>query len=158
MKIIFVVFASIIFLAGCANEKYFAGNGFEALAYQEHHEFEFTIKDSKQFQSQFLQLVEAISSEDKEASYRVEYKTNTHQKLVDKVFTRYRSNNVMPLTVEFVKNQKLEGDLQVVVAIRRFSHQTCSPLEIRTDLGQPDCFVESMRLKQVAYKSRVVGE
>lgn len=158
MKIAFAIFAAVLAISGCANERYFSGNGFEAVAYKEQHEFNFTIQDSDKFQSQLLELAEKVSAEDREAVFFIEYKNIKHRKLVDQALSSYRSRNLVPLVVEYAKNSALESDLSLVVAIQRFSMQTCLPSNIRSDLSQPDCFVESMRLTQIAYKSRVVGE
>lgn len=157
MKTFIYIVVSSLLLVGCANEKYFSGNGFEALGYQEQHEFEFTVQDTEQFKQQLTTLVTTIASEDREAAYLIEYRTAQHKALISDIFKTSFSAKNRPV-FELNRNQALASDIKMNVAIYRLSAQKCLPSDIRVDLNQPDCFVESMRLKQVAYKSRVVGE
>ncbi|MDN3699715.1 hypothetical protein ACFFUO_16610 [Vibrio artabrorum] len=145
-------------LLGCTSERYFGGNGAEALVYKEHHSFEFSIKNRNETAKQLHALIDDIEALDKEATYVVDYKSTRSKKMLEKIFDQYPSHIIAPKRVVYRNSVLLSNDLKIQVTLRRLKTQQCKPAQIQTDLGQPDCFVESMRLKQVSYKSRLVGE
>ncbi|OIN25691.1 hypothetical protein [Vibrio barjaei] len=156
-KLIIIVFL-VSTLLGCASERYFGGNGAEAITYQEHHNFDFAIKNYDETAKQISALVKDIESTDKEATYVIDYKDTRSKKMLEKIFDQYPSHKVAPQRVEFKHVRTMRSDLKIQVALTRLKTQYCAPAQIQHQIGQPDCFVESMRLKQVSYKSRLVGE
>ncbi|WP_038880826.1 hypothetical protein [Vibrio jasicida] len=145
-------------LFGCASERYFGGNGAEALVYKEHHNFEFAIKKQAETTKQIKQLIHDIESMDKEATYVVDYRSTRSKTMLEQIFSQYPSHIVAPQRVTFRNAPHLSNELSIQVTLTRMKTQQCTPAQIHVQLGQPDCFVESMRLKQVSYKSRLVGE
>jgi hypothetical protein len=145
-------------ILGCASEQYFVGHGAEALVYKEHHSFEFTIKNRAETGKQLNELIQDIESMDKEATYIVDYKSNRSKQMLKAIFDQYPSHVIAPQRVLYRSAQLLPNDLNIQVTLTRLKTQECTPAQIHVRLRQPDCFAESMRLKQVAYKSRLVGE
>ena len=145
-------------ILGCASEQYFVGHGAEALVYKEHHSFEFTIKNRAETGKQLNELIQDIESMDKEATYIVDYKSNRSKQMLKAIFDQYPSHVIAPQRVLYRSAQLLPNDLNIQVTLTRLKTQECTPAQIHVRLRQPDCFAESMRLKQVAYKSRFVGE
>ncbi|HGY9570767.1 TPA: hypothetical protein ACOJRH_001377 [Vibrio harveyi] len=145
-------------LFGCATERYFGGNGAEAVVYKEHHSFEFAVKNRAETEKQIKQLIQKIESMDKEATYVIDYKSARSKTMLKKTFEQYPSHIIAPHRVEYRYTPALPSDLNIQVTLTRLQTQQCSPAQIQVQLGEPDCFVESMRLKQVSYKSRLVGE
>ncbi|PME34753.1 hypothetical protein BCV39_20250 [Vibrio sp. 10N.286.55.E10] len=145
-------------LFGCVSEQYFVGQGAEALVYKEHHSFEFVIKKRDKTAQQISDLIQEIESVDKEATYVVDYKSAANKQLLQSIFKQYPSHIITPQRVVYRYAQSLPSDLGIKVTLTRLKTQTCKPAQIHVNLRQSDCFVESMRLKQVAHKSRLVGE
>ncbi|MEZ8638573.1 hypothetical protein AB6D55_01285 [Vibrio splendidus] len=145
-------------LLGCASEQYFVGHGAEALVYKEHHSFEFAMKNRAETTKQINALIQDIESTDKEATYVVDYKSNRSKQMLQAIFDQYPSHVIAPQRVLYRSAQLLPSDLKIQVTLTRLKTQECAPAQIHVRLRQPDCFAESMRLKQVAYKSRLVGE
>lgn len=154
--LLMVLFTSTIL--GCASEQYFVGHGAEALVYKEHHSFEFTMKNRAETGKQLNELIQDIESMDKEAIYIVDYKSNRSKQMLKAIFDQYPSHVIAPQRVLYRSAQLLPNDLNIQVTLTRLKTQECTPAQIHVRLRQPDCFAESMRLKQVAYKSRLVGE
>ncbi|CDT64734.1 conserved exported hypothetical protein [Vibrio coralliirubri] len=145
-------------LLGCASEQYFVGHGSEALVYKEHHNFEFAVKNRGETAKQLKGLIQDIESMDKEATYVVDYKSIRNKAMLQEIFEQYPSHVIAPQRVVYRSAQLLPSDLNIQVTLTRLKTQECTPAQIHVRLRQPDCFSESMRLKQVAYKSRLVGE
>ena len=145
-------------LLGCASEQYFVGHGSEALVYKEHHSFEFAMKNRGETAKQLKGLIQDIESMDKEATYIVDYKSIRSKAMLQEIFEQYPSHVIAPQRVVYRSAQLLPSDLNIQVTLTRLKTQECTPAQIHVRLRQPDCFAESMRLKQVAYKSRLVGE
>ncbi|WP_060981930.1 hypothetical protein [Vibrio splendidus] len=145
-------------LLGCASEQYFVGHGSEALVYKEHHSFEFAMKNRGETAKQLKGLIQDIESMDKEAIYVVDYKSTRSKAMLQEIFKQYPSHVIAPQRVVYRSSQLLPNDLNIQVTLTRLNTQECTPAQIHVQLRQPDCFAESMRLKQVAYKSRLVGE
>lgn len=145
-------------LFGCASEQYFVRQGSEALVYKEHHSFEFAMKNRSETTKQISALIQDIESMDKEATYVVDYKSSRSKQMLQAIFEQYPSHLIAPQRVEYRSVQLLPSDLNIQVTLTRLKTQECKPAQIHVRLRQQDCFVESMRLKQVAYKSRLVGE
>lgn len=145
-------------LLGCASEQYFVGHGSEALVYKEHHNFEFAVKNRGETAKQLEGLIQDIESMDKEATYVVDYKSIRNKAMLQEIFEQYPSHVIAPQRVVYRSAQLLPSDLNIQVTLTRLKTQECTPAQIHVRLRQPDCFAESMRLKQVAYKSRLVGE
>ena len=154
--VLMALFATSLF--GCASEQYFIGLGAEALSYKEHHNFEFEIKNSAKTAQQLDALIQEIESTDKEATYVVDYKSAASKQMLKEIFKQYPSHLIAPQRVVYRNAQLLPSDLNIQVTLTRLKTQMCKPAQIHVRLRQSDCFVESMRLKQVAYKSRLVGE
>ncbi|KWU01483.1 hypothetical protein GL177_18855 [Vibrio toranzoniae] len=154
--LLMVLFTSTIL--GCASEQYFVGHGAEALVYKEHHSFDFTMKNRAETGKQLNELIQDIESMDKEATYIVDYKSNRSKQMLQAIFDQYPSHVIAPQRVLYRSAQLLPSDLKIQVTLTRLKTQECTPAQIHVRLRQPDCFAESMRLKQVAYKSRLVGE
>ncbi|MDA0154824.1 hypothetical protein OH460_21100 [Vibrio sp. Makdt] len=147
-----------ISLFGCASEQYFVGHGSEALVYKEHHSFKFEIKSRAETTKQLDVLIHKIESMDKEATYLVDYKSAVDKKMLQGIFEQYPSHIIAPQRVVYRHAQLLPTDLNIQVTLTGLKSQECTPAQIHVRARQSDCFVESMRLKQVAYKSRLVGE
>ena len=145
-------------LFGCASEQYFVGHGSEALVYKEHHSFEFAMKNRAETTKQITALIQDIESIDKEATYVVDYKSPRTKQMLQAIFKQYPSHLIAPQRVTYRSAQLLPTDLNIQVTLTRLKTQECKPAQIHVRLRQQDCFAESMRLKQVAYKSRLVGE
>ncbi len=145
-------------LLGCTSEQYFVGHGSEALVYKEHHNFEFAMKNRGETAKQLKGLIQDIESMDKEATYVVDYKSIRSKAMLQEIFKQYPSHAIAPQRVVYRSAQLLPNDLNIRVTLTRLKTQECTPAQIHVRLRQPDCFAESMRLKQVAYKSRLVGE
>lgn len=154
--LLMVLFTSTIL--GCASEQYFVGHGAEALVYKEHHSFDFTMKNRAETGKQLNELIQDIESMDKEATYIVDYKSNRSKQMLKAIFDQYPSHVIASQRVLYRSAQLLPSDLKIQVTLTRLKTQECTPAQIHVRLRQPDCFAESMRLKQVAYKSRLVGE
>ncbi|TCN77164.1 hypothetical protein EDB62_107155 [Vibrio crassostreae] len=145
-------------LLGCTSEQYFVGQGSEALVYKEHHNFEFAMKNRGETAKQLKGLIQDIESMDKEATYVVDYKSPRTKQMLQAIFEQYPSHLIAPQRVTYRNAQLLPSDLNIQVTLTRLKTQECKPAQIHVRLRQQDCFTESMRLKQVAYKSRLVGE
>ncbi|CDT86088.1 hypothetical protein [Vibrio coralliirubri] len=158
MKKLLLMALFISSLLGCASEQYFVGHGSEALVYKEHHNFEFAMKNRAETAKQLKGLIQDIESMDKEATYVVDYKSIRSKAMLQEIFEQYPSHVIAPQRVVYRSAQLLPSDLNIQVTLTRLKTQECTPAQIHVRLRQPDCFAESMRLKQVAYKSRLVGE
>ncbi|MEZ8039587.1 hypothetical protein ACED25_08340 [Vibrio sp. 1F263] len=145
-------------LLGCASEQYFVGQGAEALVYKEQHSFEFAMKNRDETTKQITALIQNIELMDKEATYAVDYKSIRSKAMLQSIFEEYPSHVIAPQRVLYRSVKLLPSDLKIQVTLTRLKTQKCAPAQIHVRLRQPDCFAESMRLKQVAYKSRLVGE
>ncbi|CAK1969441.1 Lipoprotein [Vibrio crassostreae] len=145
-------------LLGCTSEQYFVGQGSEALVYKEHHNFEFAMKNRGETAKQLKGLIQDIESMNKEATYVVDYKSPRTKQMLQAIFEQYPSHLIAPQRVTYRSAQLLPTDLNIQVTLTRLKTQECKPAQIHVRLRQQDCFAESLRLKQVAYKSRLVGE
>ena len=116
------------------------------------------MKNRAETTKQITALIQDIESMDKEATYVVDYKSPRTKQMLQAIFKQYPSHLIAPQRVTYRSAQLLPTDLNIQVTLTRLKTQECKPAQIHARLRQQDCFVESMRLKQVAYKSRLVGE
>jgi hypothetical protein len=145
-------------LLGCATERYFGGNGVEALVYKEHHSFSFVIKNKTETERELRRLVAKIESTDNEATYVIDYKKISSKRMLENIFAQYPAHVAEPKRAVYRHANSLPNDLRVRVTLRLMKTQQCLPAQIEVESRQSDCFLESTRLKQVSYKSKLVGE
>lgn len=158
-KRLVVLFAvSFMGITGCTTERYFDGNGAEALVYQEVHRVGYVIEKRKESLKKIEQLIALTESFDKEATYVVSYKSKQDRELAEKAFKQVAILAMTSSRIQYLQKPDMIADVRISVSVRQVRTQTCKPAQLLQEIAQPDCFVESMRLKQVAYKSRLVGE
>ncbi|EGU42851.1 hypothetical protein VISP3789_18575 [Vibrio splendidus ATCC 33789] len=92
--VLMALFATSLF--GCASEQYFVAQGAEALAYKEHHNFEFEIKNRAKTTQQLDALIQEIELADKEATYVVDYKSAASKQMLKEIFKQYPSHLMPP--------------------------------------------------------------
>lgn len=158
MKRLFTLLVTCLLISACSSERYFGGNGAEALVYDEHHSYEVRIKNKHAVETQLAAVIEKFESLDRAATYRVEYRSTDAKKLLQSLFASYPSHQVEPKRVTYLRNKDLLAELKMDVTVKQLKMAPCQPAQVQVELPTRDCFVESMRLKQVAYKSRLVGE
>jgi hypothetical protein len=158
MKQLVLIILMTSSLLGCVTERYFGGNGSEALVYKEKHTFSFVIKNLAQTETELNRLVSEIESTDNEATYVIDYKKLASKKMLEQIFSRYPSHVIAPERIVYRRALSSPSDLNIRVTLTRLRTQQCLPAQIEVESRQPDCFIESMRLKQVSYKSQLVGE
>ncbi|WP_172380907.1 hypothetical protein [Vibrio sp. Vb339] len=144
-------------LLGCASQEHFVGYGAEALVHTEQHSFEFVITKRVESSKQLNAWIQDIESMDREAVYVVDYRSTASKQMLQNIFEQYPSHVIAPLRVSYRSAQLLPSDLKIQATLTRLTTQPCTPANIHLGLLQLDCFAESMRLKQVAYKSRLLG-
>lgn len=155
---LFVLTLTCLAISACSSERYFGGNGAEALVYDEHHSYEVRIKNKPAVRAQLADVIANFESIDKDATYHVEYRTPAAKTLMQTLFASYQTHEVDPQRVVYLHNKNLLADIKVDVTVKKIKTGTCQGAQIQKELTTRDCFVESMRVKQVAYKSRLVGE
>lgn len=157
MKVSLAILVFSLFISGCASERYFSGNGVEALIYEENHEFEIMIKNRDAIRNKLTSLFMKTEALDREAIYYVSYKSEDIKYFVDETLKKDNKYSIYSDRISYAEDLSLKGDLNINVSFRKIKIQQCNPFEISRDIAQPDCFVESIRLKSVSYKSRLVG-
>ncbi|MGF1771133.1 hypothetical protein L4C42_02365 [Vibrio wakamikoensis] len=145
-------------ISACSSERYFGGNGAEALVYDEHHSYEVRIKNKPAVRAQLANIIDNFESIDRAAIYHVEYRTSDARKLLQTLFASYQTHEVDPQRVVYLHNKNLLADLKMDVTVKKIKTEPCQGAQIQKELAIRDCFVETMRAKQVAYKARLVGE
>lgn len=149
---------AMLLVSGCTSERYFNGNGAEAIVYQELHRVDYVIKQREATLSNMEKFIALSESSDKEAKYVVSYKSKSAKNLAEQAFSKFDALMIFPSRVQYHQDTSSVADVSITVAVHKIKTQTCQPAQIQQEIGQPDCFVETMRLKQVAYKSRLVGD
>ncbi|MCL9774881.1 hypothetical protein [Vibrio methylphosphonaticus] len=148
---------AILSLSGCTTERYFGGNGLEALVYQQHHTIEMSIQDKTHAQQRLSALFSSVEDEDTGALYHIEYRSNVGKVLIDTIINDYPAFKVKKDKVTLAKNTKLLSDLKVQITFYALETEQCHAAQIGFEHSQTNCFSESARLKQVANKSRLLG-
>ncbi|USD61759.1 hypothetical protein J4N45_07310 [Vibrio sp. SCSIO 43140] len=148
----------VLLVSGCTTERYFNGNGAETIVYQEVHRVDYVIKKRDATLANMKQFIALSESSDKEANYVVSYKSKSAKNLAEQAFSKFDALTISPSRVQYHQDMSGVADISIIVAVHKIKTQTCQPAQVQQEIGQPDCFVETMRLKQVAYKSRLVGD
>lgn len=144
-------------LSGCAAERYFGGNGLEALVYQQKHTIEMSVKDAARAQSQLNTLFSTIEDQDTGAQYFIEYKNKASKAVLDQSLALYPRLQLKNDKVVLVNNKQLMTDIKLQVSFYVLKTEQCQPVQMGVEHSQMNCFSESARLKQVANKSRITG-
>ncbi|MFA0439123.1 hypothetical protein BCU70_06825 [Vibrio sp. 10N.286.49.C2] len=152
-----LILSAMLILSGCASERYFGGNGLEALVYQQRHTVEMSIQDEKQAQQKLNALFSAVEGEDTGALYSIEYRNNAGKVLIDRIIDDYPALKVKKHKVTLAKNTQLLSDLKLQITFYALQTEECHAAQIGFEHSQTNCFSESARLKQVANKSRLLG-
>ncbi|GAM66526.1 hypothetical protein JCM19236_3978 [Vibrio sp. JCM 19236] len=71
----------LVCLSGCSAERYFTGNGAEALVYEEWHSFDIDLRGHPDQQQVIERLIEQIQQQDPYAQYTVLYKSNKNKQV-----------------------------------------------------------------------------
>ncbi|MCW8344690.1 hypothetical protein MD535_01445 [Vibrio sp. ZSDZ65] len=156
MKQLLIV-SLLIMLSGCAAERYFGGNGLEALVYQQKHTIEMSVQDTARAQSQLEALFSTIEDQDTGARYFIEYKNKAAKSLLDQSLASYPRLQLKNDKVVLVNNKQLLTDIKLQVSFYVLKTEQCQPVQFGVEHSQLNCFSESARLKQVANKSRITG-
>ncbi|WP_418641446.1 hypothetical protein ACNUDM_07890 [Vibrio chaetopteri] len=154
---ILALLASVM-LFGCTAERYFVGDGVEALVYQENHRFEFTVKQPASVKSQLVQLVQAAEKQNATAHYSIVYRTKGMKQLAKDAMKRFPELTLNNHRVDYKYRAKEEADLVVNITLHKVKAESCKPSQVMLETYKRNCFVESSRMQQVVNKNRLVGE
>ena len=152
-----LIVSLLTLLSGCAAERYFGGNGLEAVVYQQKHTIEMSVKDTARAQTQLEALFATIEKQDTGAQYLIEYKNQASKAILEKSLASYPLLQLKSDKVILLKNQQLLTDVKLQVSFYALKTEQCQPVQFGVEHSQLNCFSESARLKQVANKSRITG-
>lgn len=144
-------------LTGCAAERYFSGNGTEALIYEEWHSYDIDIQDSSEAQEVIATIVRRIQNRDSRAQYNVYYRSSISKTLFESVVKDFRELSSLRNQVTYRHNPHNITDLTMRVKVHAIHTAQCQAIELFKETDELNCFSESARLKQVANKQRLVG-
>lgn len=154
---ILALLASVM-LFGCTAERYFVGDGAEALVYQENHRFEFTVKQPASVKSQLDQLIQTAEKQNATAHYLIVYRTKGMKQLAQDVLTRFPELTLNNHRVGYEYQATEKVDLVINIMLHKVKTERCKPSQVQVETYKRNCFIESSRMQQVVNKNRLVGE
>ncbi|GAM60287.1 hypothetical protein JCM19232_620 [Vibrio ishigakensis] len=147
----------LVCLSGCSVERYFTGNGAEALVYEEWHSFDIDLRGHPDQQQVLERLIEQIQQQDPYAQYTVLYKNNKNKQVFYSASKGFIELSKINERVNYIYSPENIVDLTIRAKVLAAYTETCQAVRIFKETGQINCFVESARVKQIANKQRLVG-
>ncbi|PSW07393.1 hypothetical protein [Photobacterium lipolyticum] len=155
--IILLTFA--LLLSACV-DKPLPAKGAEALIYPEEHSFNIDVKRHGLTATQ--SRVEAIITDFLPAApdtdWVISYRTLREQKIAKKAEQQLNQAGVSPRRI---KRQQLPSQANdIVIKIKQYHliTENCSAYQINTNTVKTGCFVETLRMKQIASPSRLAAQ
>jgi hypothetical protein len=159
MKTIIGLLFSIMLLSGCV-EKNFNAKGAEALIYPELHRYSYSLKslNHKDINNDLARITQQARSNDRYFTVTYLFNTNAGKEIAIQQISQNKIKSVLPNQFSMKKSIAITGDLDVVIVINKLLTEKCKPSRIEQNIYRKDCYVESMRMKQIANLEHVVGE
>ena len=147
-----------LLMFGCTTERYFIGDGVEALVYQENHTVELNIKNKSASKAYLTQLIESIEKQNADARYTFVYRQAKTKALFEQTLMAFPELKLKNHRVSYQQESQLRSDALVKVTLHKVKTERCAPSQVLVESYQRNCFVESSRMQQVVNKSKLVGE
>ena len=153
-------------LSGCA-EKMYAVKGAEALVYPESHTYRFTLNDAKttnvspqdaeeKMAAQLAAIIAQAQQRDHQFTVAYLYSSQSGKRLAQQQIQQLRRQGVSPTQYRLGYLPQPDGDLTVTVQLHRVITEVCQPEIMGQPIQRRDCFVDTMRMKQVANPQRLI--
>lgn len=147
----------LVSLSGCSAERYFIGNGAEAVVYEEWHSFDIDLRGHPDQQQVVGKLIEQIQQQDPYAQYRVLYKNDNSKRVFSSAAQEFTELSIPNKRVHYSHSPDNIADLTIRARVLAAHTEKCQAIELFKRTGQINCFVESARVKQIANKQRLTG-
>ncbi|WP_112479847.1 hypothetical protein [Vibrio variabilis] len=147
-----------VFIVGCSAERYFVGNGVEALIYEEKHRVELVVKERSQSATQLAQVIDAAERQNATAHYTFIYRTKAMKSLAQGVLSDYPELTLDNHRVSYLYQANETADLIINITLHKLNTELCKPSQVLVETYQRNCFIESSRMQQVVNKPKLVGE
>lgn len=159
MKKFLCVMVAAFLLGGCA-DKTFDAKGAEALVFPEQQTYRFALKQSdNQVADAIAQMIDQAQQADRHFEVTYHYATPRGKVLARKQIAKHRRQHLAPMQYAIRSAVADSGeDLRVVVRLTRLVTETCRAGRLAHPTLRRDCFVETMRMKQIAYPEHLIRE
>ncbi|MGF1724408.1 hypothetical protein [Photobacterium nomapromontoriensis] len=137
----------------------FDEKGAEALVYPETHTYLFTIKQgSKEIEKELDNIIQTARQADHYFSVSYRHGSPRGKILAQKQIEKLRLLNISSEQYSPVSTPRSGVDLTVEVSFYQLRTEICEPDTIEIVGKRRGCFVETMRMKQVASPQGFIGE
>ncbi|MEZ9246026.1 hypothetical protein AB4179_17450 [Vibrio lentus] len=147
----------LVNLSGCSAERYYTGNGTEAVVYEEWHSFDIDLRGHEDQEKVIARLIEKIHQQDPYAQYTVLHRNNNSKQVFSAATQGLTELSSATKRVHYIYSPDNIADLTIRVKMLAAHTELCQAIELFKKTGQINCFVESARIKQVANKQRLIG-
>ncbi|KLV04165.1 hypothetical protein ABT56_16290 [Photobacterium aquae] len=148
---------TVLLCSGCSDALY-REQGAEALYVPEQHTYTVSLEHSKtDIATELEAIVKNAMKTDRGVEVRYAYRTARGKALAMAQTKVLAAMGLAPSQFAVVYDPASAGDLTVIVSLAKLVTETCPPLVLGGHNVRRDCFVESMRMKQVAYPKHVLG-
>lgn len=155
--LVFSLMIIMLNLSGCAAERYFTGNGAEAIVYEQWHTFDIDLRGHSSQQEEIARLIEKIHQQDPYAQYTVLHRNNNSKQVFSAATQGLTELSSATKRVHYIYSPDNIADLTIRARVLAAHTELCQAIELFKKTGQINCFVESARIKQVANKQRLIG-
>lgn len=142
---------------GCAQDVS-TPKGAEALLYTVSHSYQFTLTpNSKPAEDEIERIVREARQLDFDASITIRYRSLQGQAFVKRQLATWKWWGLSPQQYRMEYQSSLPSDVMLDIELTRFMTETCYPREIEQPAHRIGCFVDTLRMKQVARPAHYPG-
>ena len=156
-----LVLLSLGTLSGCAEQMYEA-KGAEALVYPETHTYQFTVNTQQpqagvtDINAQLNKIVAQAQQRDHQFDVTYLYSTTQGKRIAQQQMAQLHRQGVSATQYRARYASQPKNDLTVELRYYRVLTETCQPEVMGQPIQRRDCFVDTMRMKQVANPQRLI--
>ncbi|MGF1686536.1 hypothetical protein L4C36_07540 [Photobacterium japonica] len=148
-------------ISGCA-EKMYVAKGAEALVYPETHTYQFTVNNSQSqngavaINTQLTKIVAQAQQRDHQFRVTYLYSSTQGKRIAQQQIAQLHRQGVSASQYNAHYAAQPKTDLTVELRYFRVLTETCQPEVMGQPIQRRDCFVDTMRMKQVANPQRLI--
>ncbi|MGF1726079.1 hypothetical protein [Photobacterium nomapromontoriensis] len=149
----------VLVVTGCAENTLTAAKGAEALVYPEHHTYQFTLTGrSGPAEVEIERAIFDARQSDHDFDVTISYRSTRGQVVANRQLAKLKALGVSSEQYRSQYVLSLSSDVKVDIKLTRLLAETCQPETIEQLALSRGCFVDVMRMKQVARPARLMGE
>lgn len=149
-----------VFLLSACVDKTMPVKGAEALIYPEEHKFSLKVKHqgNAAVQTRVAEIIAQFLPDAPDTEWVINYRSNRVQHIAQQAEQQLMQAGVSPLRIKRQQLPSLTSDIVLKIKQYHLITENCPAYQFGQRTEKTGCFIETLRMKQIAMPSRLVAQ